>query len=66
MRAVSGVTFLPEKLRRPQEEPRAQLPAHNVVPQVEQQRQVAIGLDPVLDHFTDDGLAGRADGQPLG
>ena len=63
---VEGVRLLPQELGRAQEEARAQLPAHDVVPQVHQQRQVAVGLDPVLDHLGDDRLAGRPDGQPLG
>ena len=63
---VEGVRLLPQELGGAQEEPRAQLPADDVVPQVHEQRQVAVGLDPVLDRLGDDRLAGRPDGQPLG
>jgi hypothetical protein len=63
---VKRVRLLPQELGGAQEEACAQLPAHDVVPQVEQQRQVAIRLDPVLDLLGDDRLARRPDGQPLG
>ena len=66
LRGMEGVRLLPQELGRAQEEARAQLPADDVVPQVEEQRQVAIGLDPVLDLLGDDRLARRPDGQPLG
>jgi hypothetical protein len=66
LRGVEGVRLLPQELRGPQEEPRAQLPAHDVVPQVHQQGQVAVRLDPVLYDLGDERLRRGADGQPLG
>ena len=57
--------FLPQELGRAQEETRAQLPADDIVPQVQEQRRVAIRLDPVLDDLGDEGLARGPDGEPL-
>ena len=57
---VRGVALLPEELGRAQERARAQLPAHDVGPLVEQQRQVAVALDPLGHELADDRLAGRA------
>ena len=48
---VGGVSFLPEELRGAQEEPGAQFPPHDIRPLVEQQRQVAITLDPLGHEF---------------
>ena len=62
---VRGVPLLPEELGGAQEEPRAHLPAHDVGPLVDQQRQVAIGADPLAVHVPDDGLRGRANDQRL-
>ena len=63
---VGGVPFLPVKLQRAQEELGAHLPADDAVPQVDQDRQVAITLDPARVGVADDRLRGRADGQRLG
>ena len=57
--------LLPQELGRAQEEPSAQLPADDVVPEVHEQRQIAIRLDRVLHDLGDDGLAGGPDGQRL-
>ena len=62
---VGGVALLPQELGRAQEQPGPQLPAHDVVPQVEQQRQVAVALDPLGHVLADDRLAGRADDDRL-
>ena len=43
---VGGVALLPEELAGPQEHAGAQLPAHDVGPLVEQQRQVAVAVAP--------------------
>ena len=57
---VRGVALLPEELAGAQEEARPQLPAHDVGPLVEQQRQVAVALDPLGHELADDRLAGGA------
>ena len=62
---MEGVSLLPQELRRAQEEPRPQLPPNDVVPDVHLERQVAVGLDPVLHAVGDDRLAGRADREPF-
>ena len=62
---VRRVAFLPEKLGRAQEQPRAHFPAHDVGPLVDQQRQVAIALDPALEGIADDRLRRRPDDQRL-
>ena len=58
---MCGVPFLPEKLRRPQEHPRPQLPAHDIRPLVQQEGEVAIGRDPLRHHLADDRLRRRPD-----
>ncbi len=60
LRRVRGVTLLPEELAGAQEEARAQLPAHDVRPLVEEQRKVAVALDPLGHELADDGLARRS------
>ena len=62
---VRGVSFLPEELGRPQERPRHLLPAHDVRPLVEQDRQIAPRLDPLGVHRADDRFGCRADDQLL-
>ena len=62
---VRGVALLPEELAGAQEEARPQLPAHDVGPLVEQQRQVAVALDPLGHELADDGLAGGPDDDRL-
>ena len=51
--------LLPEELRGTQEQARAHLPAHDVGPLVAEDRQVTVGLDPVLVGVPDDRLGGR-------
>ena len=51
---MGGVAFLPEKLGRAQKEPRTHLPANDVAPLIDQQRQIAIALDPVPVRVPDD------------
>ena len=58
-RGVRSVPFLPIKLRRAQEQLRAQFPPHDAVPYVDQHRKIAIGFDPFCVHVPDDGLGGR-------
>ena len=57
--------FLPQKLGGAQEKDGPLFPAHHVGPLVDQQRQVAPGLDPLRVEVAEDRLAGRADGQAL-
>src|SRR5690606_5736008 len=57
---VGGVTFLPVKLKRTQEEFGAHLPANHVTPLVDKDGQVAITLDPLGVHSADDCLGGWA------
>ena len=63
---VRGVALLPEELRGAQEQSRPQFPAHDVAPLIEQQRQVAVALDPLGHELTDHGLRGRAHHDRLG
>ena len=65
LRRVRGVTLLPEELHRAQEQARTHLPANHVRPLVEQNRQVAPGLDPAAVRIPDDRLARRPDDQVL-
>ena len=58
---VGGVAFLPEELGGAQEQPGAQFPADDVGPLVDENRQVAVTLNPVLVLRPDDGFAGGAD-----
>ena len=62
-RLVRRVAFLPEKLRRAKKEPRPQLPANDVRPLVEQDRQVAPGLHPSGVGRPDDRFRCRANNQ---
>src|SRR5271156_4317326 len=62
-RGVRGVAFLPEKLQRSQEELGAQFPAHHAVPLIDQQRQVAVGLNPLGVSVADDGFRRRTNHQ---
>ena len=55
---VGRVALLPEELGGAQEQAGPQLPAHDVGPLVQQQRQVAVALDPLAHVLADDGLAG--------
>ena len=62
---VRGVAFLPEELGRAQEQARAHLPADDVGPLVDEERQVAIALHPARERVADDRLGGRPDDQRL-
>ena len=53
--------FLPEEFRRAQEHARAQLPANDVGPLIDQHRQIAPALDPLGEEVADDGLRRRPD-----
>ena len=55
-RGVCRVSFLPEEFRRAQEGPGTEFPPEDVGPLVDEQGQVAIGLDPPGVHVRYDGL----------
>ena len=63
---VRRVALLPEELGGAQQHPRAELPADDVAPLVDQQRQVAVGVDPLGERVADDGLRGGTDDERLG
>ena len=62
---VGSVAFLPKEFGRAEERARTLLPAHNVAPLVEEQRQIAVGVNPAFVGSPDDGLRGGADDQWL-
>ena len=62
---VRGMALLPEELGGAQEQARAHLPAHDVGPLVDEQRQIAIALDPALEGIADDRLRRRPHDQRL-
>ena len=64
-RLVGGMSFLPEELRRAQEQTRDLLPSDDVRPLVDQDGQIAPRLHPLGVHGPDDGLGGRTDDEPL-
>ena len=64
-RGVGGVAFLPEELGGAEEQPGAHLPADDVGPLVDEQRQVAVALDPLLVGVPDDGFGRGADDERL-
>src|SRR6266436_3739681 len=63
--AVRGMSLLPEEFRSTQKKDRAFLPAHDIVPQVDQDWQIAIALHPPGITMANDGLAGRTNGKRL-
>ncbi len=64
-RFVRGVPFLPEELGGAQERARHLLPAHDIGPLVDEDRQIAPRLDPLGVHGADDGFRGRPDDELL-
>ena len=58
---VGRVTLLPEEFGGAEEEARAHLPTHDVGPLVDEDRQVAVGLDPVLIRVPNDRFGGGTD-----
>ena len=62
---MSCVALLPKELAGAQKQTSAHLPAHHVAPLVDQQGQVAIGMNPVLEGVPDDGFGGRTDDEFL-
>ena len=57
LRFVGSVPFLPEKFHRAQKQPRTHFPAHYVCPLIDENRQVAPGLNPVPVGVPDDRFA---------
>src|SRR5256886_6751313 len=53
---VRGMSLLPQKLGGAEEQPGAKLPAHDVAPLVQEQRQIAVALNPLGEHRVDDRL----------
>ena len=62
---VGSVALLPEEFRRTEEHAGAHLPAENVCPLVDEDGEIAIGVDPVLICVPDDGLRSGADDKLL-
>ena len=62
---VDGMAFLPEELGGAEEEARAHLPADDVGPLIDEDREVAVGLHPLGVSLADDGLGSRADDERL-
>ena len=65
LRGMGRVAFLPQEFSRTQEEAGTHFPAEHVGPLVDQDGQVAIGVDPVLVRIPDDGFRSGADDQFL-
>ncbi len=57
---VCGVSFLPEEFRGSEEEAGSHFPSHDVGPLVDEDGEVAVGLDPLVVHLSDDGFGGGA------
>ncbi len=62
---MDGVPLLPQELRGAQEQPGAKLPAHDVRPLIDQQRQVAVALHPLSERSADDCFGRGSDNQRL-
>ena len=54
------VPLLPQEFHGPQEEPGAHFPAHYIGPLIDQYGQIAVRLDPLAIHMSDDRLRGRS------
>ena len=62
---VSGVPFLPEKLRSAQKDAGTHFPAHHITPLIDEQGEIAVTLHPARKGRADDGLAGGANNKRL-
>src|SRR5215469_16873003 len=62
---MSGMSLLPEEFRGTQKQCRAFLPAHDVVPLIDEQRQVTVALNPFREAISNNSLARWANGQRL-
>jgi hypothetical protein len=60
---VSGVAFLPQEFHGAQEQARAHFPADHVRPLVDEDREVAVALDPIAVGIPDDRFGSRAHDQ---
>ena len=65
-RFVRGVAFLPEELSGAEEKTWAHLPAHDVAPLVDEQRQIAVAFHPAGEGSTDDRLRSWTNHKRLG
>ena len=63
---MGGVSLLPEELRSTEEKAGTHFPTHHVGPLVDEERQVAITLNPAGESGTDDRLGSRTDHVGLG
>jgi hypothetical protein len=62
---MDGMPLLPEELGRPEERPGHFLPADDIGPLVDEERQVPVGFDPFGVGRADDGLGRGPDGEPF-
>src|SRR6266496_3070792 len=62
---MGSVTFLPQEFGGTQEQRRTFLPAHHIIPLIDQDRQITIALDPFRIAMTNDRLAGRTNSKRL-
>ena len=63
---VGGMALLPQKFAGPEEGAGGLFPPHDVRPLVDEDGQIAVGLQPLGIHFTENRLACRADDEGLG
>src|SRR5437764_4590900 len=63
---VNGVSFLPKELSCAEENAGPHLPANDVAPLIDQDRQIAIALDPLRVARADDCFRSRPNDQWLG
>ena len=65
-RFMCCVAFLPEELGGAEEKTRAHLPAHDIAPLIDQQRQITVAFHPAGKGSTDDRLRSGANDEWLG
>ena len=66
LRGMGRMAFLPEKFGGPQKNPGAHLPADDIGPLIDDNRQIAIAFDPAGKGIADDRLRGGPDDQGFG
>ncbi len=64
-RGMRGVPLLPEEFGGAEEKARAHFPPYDVRPLVDQNGEVAVGLNPARIHFADNCFGSRADDERL-
>src|SRR5437899_648794 len=62
---VRRMPFLPQEFRGAEEQPGPELPAHDIGPLVQEQRQIAVALDPLGEHRVDDRFRRRPNDERL-